>query len=82
MSSFTVLENDTGLQVTGLRKSYRKRIIIHDISLELRRGEVVALLGPNGSGKTTTFYSIAGLCLLYTSPSPRDRQKSRMPSSA
>ena len=61
MSSFKVLENDTGLQVTGLRKSYRKRIIIHNISLELRRGEVVALLGPNGSGKTTTFYSIAGL---------------------
>ncbi|MEK9839756.1 MAG: LPS export ABC transporter ATP-binding protein [Paracoccaceae bacterium] len=61
MSSFKVLENDTGLQVTGLRKSYRKRIIIHDISLELNRGEVVALLGPNGSGKTTTFYSIAGL---------------------
>ena len=61
MSSFKVLENDTGLQVTGLRKSYRKRIIIHDISLELRRGQVVALLGPNGSGKTTTFYSIAGL---------------------
>ncbi len=61
MSSFKVLENDAGLQVTGLRKSYRKRIIIHDISLELRRGEVVALLGPNGSGKTTTFYSIAGL---------------------
>ena len=61
MSSFKVLENDTGLQVTGLRKSYRKRIIIHDISLELIRGEVVALLGPNGSGKTTTFYSIAGL---------------------
>ncbi len=61
MSSFKVLENDTGLQVSGLRKSYRKRIIIHDISLELRRGEVVALLGPNGSGKTTTFYSIAGL---------------------
>ena len=61
MSSFKVLENDTGPQVTGLRKSYRKRIIIHDISLELRRGEVVALLGPNGSGKTTTFYSIAGL---------------------
>jgi len=61
MSSFKVLENDTGLQVTGLRKSYRKRIIIRDISLKLRRGEVVALLGPNGSGKTTTFYSIAGL---------------------
>ena len=61
MSSFKVLENNLGLQITGLRKSYKKRIIIHDISLELRRGEVVALLGPNGSGKTTTFYSIAGL---------------------
>ena len=61
MPSFQILEAHAGLQVTGLRKSYRKRIIIHDISLELRKGEVVALLGPNGSGKTTTFYSIAGL---------------------
>ena len=61
MAAFKVLENDTGLKVIGLRKSYRKKIIIHDVSLKLRRGEVVALLGPNGSGKTTTFYSIAGL---------------------
>ena len=61
MPTLKILEANTGLQVTGLRKSYRKRIIIHDISLELKRGEVVALLGPNGSGKTTTFYSIAGL---------------------
>ena len=61
MSSFEVLESETGLMVAGLRKSFRKRIVIHDVSLELRRGEVVALLGPNGSGKTTTFYSIAGL---------------------
>ena len=61
MSSFKVLESETGLQVAGLRKSFKKRIVIHDVSLELRRGEVVALLGPNGSGKTTTFYSIAGL---------------------
>ena len=61
MSSFKVLKSETGLSVTGLRKSYKKRTVIHDISLELRRGEVVALLGPNGSGKTTTFYSIAGL---------------------
>lgn len=50
-----------GLQVTHLRKSYRKRNVIRDVSLELGRGEVVALLGPNGSGKTTCFYSIAGL---------------------
>ena len=61
MSSFKVLESETGLQVAGLRKSFKKRIVIHDVSLQLRRGEVVALLGPNGSGKTTTFYSIAGL---------------------
>ena len=50
-----------GLLVLGLRKSYRKRSVIRDVSLSLKRGEVVALLGPNGSGKTTTFYAIAGL---------------------
>ena len=50
-----------GLSVLGLRKSYRKRSVIRDVSLSLKRGEVVALLGPNGSGKTTTFYAIAGL---------------------
>tara|TARA_B100001939_G_scaffold146150_1_gene126653 strand:- start:130 stop:882 length:753 start_codon:yes stop_codon:yes gene_type:complete len=61
MSSLKILKSDTGLHVTGLRKGFKKRIVIQDISLELRRGEVVALLGPNGSGKTTTFYSIAGL---------------------
>ena len=61
MTSLQILETETGLQVAGLRKSYKKRIVIHDVSLELKRGEVVALLGPNGSGKTTTFYSIAGL---------------------
>jgi lipopolysaccharide export system ATP-binding protein len=50
-----------GLLVRGLRKGYRKRPVIRDVSLDLRRGEVVALLGPNGSGKTTCFYAIAGL---------------------
>jgi lipopolysaccharide export system ATP-binding protein len=50
-----------GLRVIGLRKSYRRRPVIRDVSLRLDRGEVVALLGPNGSGKTTCFYAIAGL---------------------
>lgn len=50
-----------GLVVRGLRKSYRRRQVIRDVSLRLDRGEVVALLGPNGSGKTTVFYAIAGL---------------------
>jgi lipopolysaccharide export system ATP-binding protein len=44
-----------------LRKSYRRRQVIRDVNLRLGRGEVVALLGPNGSGKTTVFYAIAGL---------------------
>ena len=50
-----------GLRVSGLRKSYRNRPVIRDVALRLDRGEVVALLGPNGSGKTTCFYCIAGL---------------------
>ncbi len=57
----TVTEGQVGLHVTNLRKSYRKRTVIRDVSLDLGRGEVVALLGPNGSGKTTCFYAIAGL---------------------
>ena len=58
---FTVTDGAAGLEVRNLRKSYRKRLVIRDVSLHLNRGEVVALLGPNGSGKTTCFYSIAGL---------------------
>ncbi len=50
-----------GLVVENLRKSYKKRVVIRDVSLTLSQGEVVALLGPNGSGKTTCFYAIAGL---------------------
>ncbi|MFQ6550947.1 LPS export ABC transporter ATP-binding protein [Aestuariibius insulae] len=57
----TVADSTPGLEVTNLRKSYRRRPVIRDVSLTLNRGEVVALLGPNGSGKTTCFYSIAGL---------------------
>ena len=54
-------EPGKGLQVSGLRKSYRNRPVIRDVGLTLDRGEVVALLGPNGSGKTTCFYCVAGL---------------------
>ena len=61
MTDFTVTTGDAGLRVQNLRKSYRKNLVIRDVSMELGRGEVVALLGPNGSGKTTCFYSIAGL---------------------
>ncbi len=54
-------EDHSGLQVEGLRKSYKRRPVIRDVGLRLGRGEVAALLGPNGSGKTTCFYIIAGL---------------------
>ncbi|SFE50971.1 LPS export ABC transporter ATP-binding protein [Roseivivax sediminis] len=57
----SVAEGPPGLQVRHLRKSYRKKVVIRDVSITLDRGEVVALLGPNGSGKTTSFYAIAGL---------------------
>ena len=57
----TVTEGSAGLVVRSLRKSYKRRPVIRDVSMHLQRGEVVALLGPNGSGKTTCFYAIAGL---------------------
>ncbi|MFV2054334.1 LPS export ABC transporter ATP-binding protein [Aliiroseovarius sp. YM-037] len=59
----TLSEGSAGLTIQSLRKSYRKKLVIRDVSLHLGRGEVVALLGPNGSGKTTCFYSIAGLVM-------------------
>jgi lipopolysaccharide export system ATP-binding protein len=60
-SDLTVTNGSGGLSIVNLRKSYKRRPVIRDVSLQLNRGEVVALLGPNGSGKTTTFYAIAGL---------------------
>ena len=56
-----VIAGSGGLSIRNLRKSYKKKLVIRDVSLDLARGEVAALLGPNGSGKTTTFYAIAGL---------------------
>lgn len=49
------------LQAAELRKSYRRRTVVNDVSLEILQGEVVGLLGPNGAGKTTTFYILVGL---------------------
>ena len=49
------------LSVTGLRKKYKSRTVVHDVSFSVGSGEVVGLLGPNGAGKTTCFYMIVGL---------------------
>lgn len=49
------------LSAAGLRKSYRGRCVVEDLSLDVQPGEIVGLLGPNGAGKTTAFYMIVGL---------------------
>ena len=49
------------LSTQTLRKSYKKRTVVQDVSLEVGSGEVVGLLGPNGAGKTTCFYMVVGL---------------------
>jgi lipopolysaccharide export system ATP-binding protein len=49
------------LRAVELNKRYKKRIVVHDVSIEVSSGEVVGLLGPNGAGKTTCFYMIVGL---------------------
>ncbi len=49
------------LRAVELNKRYKKRVVVHDVSLEVSSGEVVGLLGPNGAGKTTCFYMIVGL---------------------
>ena len=49
------------LTATGLRKSFKRRMVVKDVDIDLTQGEIVGLLGPNGAGKTTTFYLITGL---------------------
>ena len=49
------------LRTTSLKKRYRSRTVVQDVSLTVKSGEIVGLLGPNGAGKTTSFYMIVGL---------------------
>src|SRR5882724_11436396 len=55
MSGESVLRGD------GLSKTYGKRRVLHNVSVEVKSGEIVGLLGPNGAGKTTTFSIVVGL---------------------
>jgi len=59
MNKFQLL-ND-GLIVNKISKTYGNKKVVRNISLSIKRGEIVGLLGPNGAGKTTTFYMIVGL---------------------
>jgi lipopolysaccharide export system ATP-binding protein len=49
------------LKASNLRKRYRSRVVVQDVSLSVSSGQVVGLLGPNGAGKTTCFYMMVGL---------------------
>jgi len=49
------------LDIKGLHKAFKSRVVVRDVSMHLQSGEVVGLLGPNGAGKTTSFYMIVGL---------------------
>lgn len=55
------MENDLILRSEHLKKVYKKRAVVNDVSVSVKQGEVVGLLGPNGAGKTTTFYMIVGM---------------------
>jgi len=55
------MDNDAVIDVTDLRKSFNGRVVVHDIDLLVKKGEVFGFLGPNGSGKTTTIRMLCGL---------------------
>ncbi len=50
-----------GIKAINLKKSYKKRTVVNNVSLSVEKGEIVGLLGPNGAGKTTSFYMIVGI---------------------
>jgi lipopolysaccharide export system ATP-binding protein len=52
---------ESRLEARHLQKAYGSRKVVHDVSISVKKGEVVGLLGPNGAGKTTSFYMIVGL---------------------
>lgn len=56
-----LVSDNQGLVAKNIGKRFKKRPVLRDVTLTVRRGEAVGLLGPNGAGKTTCFYIITGL---------------------
>ena len=52
---------DIAIEVEGLSKSFNGREVVHDLSMQVKRGSIYGFLGPNGSGKTTTIRMLCGL---------------------
>lgn len=54
-------KDDAVLEIFNIGKRYKKRTVLKNVSLHVKKGEAVGLLGPNGAGKTTCFYCVTGL---------------------
>jgi ABC-2 type transport system ATP-binding protein len=57
----SALANGIAIDVKGLSKSFGGREVVHDLSMQVKRGSIYGFLGPNGSGKTTTIRMLCGL---------------------
>ncbi|QJQ52323.1 ABC transporter [Vitreoscilla sp. C1] len=56
-----MMTTNSVLKVAGLKKQFKSRQVVKDVTLDIQSGEVIGLLGPNGAGKTTSFYMIVGI---------------------
>jgi ABC-2 type transport system ATP-binding protein len=61
MTAMTNSASDVAIDVKGLTKSFGGREVVHDLSMQVKRGTIYGFLGPNGSGKTTTIRMLCGL---------------------
>jgi ABC-2 type transport system ATP-binding protein len=61
MTAAPAFETDIAIDVKGLTKSFGGREVVHDLSMQVKRGSIYGFLGPNGSGKTTTIRMLCGL---------------------
>ena len=61
MTTDVTSATDVAIDVHGLSKSFGRREVVHDLSMQVRRGTIYGFLGPNGSGKTTTIRMLCGL---------------------